>query len=117
MAVIHGVAQVAGRSTIRAAAIPFRLGREVPQGGSAATVTATMMAMEAVTPGAGTEPGSARIVVVRTVPGERFDGPIEPVTGRAPDHGVFDRPVSERMVNRHLTSAGSLHRAALPRSR
>jgi len=86
-------AQVVGRSTVRAA-IPFRIGREVPQGGSAATVTATRTALEAVTPSAGTESGSARIVVVRAVPGERFDGPAEPVTGRAPDHGAFDGPVS-----------------------
>jgi hypothetical protein len=39
-------------------------------------VTATMTALEAVTPSAGTESGSTRIVVVRTVPGERFDGPV-----------------------------------------
>jgi hypothetical protein len=60
---------------------------------SAATVTAIMTALEAVTPGAGTESGSARIVVVRTVPGEKFDGPVEVVADRAPDHGAFQRPV------------------------
>jgi len=44
-----------------------------------------MTALEAVTPGAGTGSGSARIVVVRAVPGEEFDGPAEEVAGRAPE--------------------------------
>src|ERR1700761_453974 len=91
MAVIRRTAQVVGRSTIRAAAIPFRLGREVPQG--RCHRHGRHDGAGAVTPSAGTESGSAWIVVVRTVPGQRFDGTVEPVTGRAPDHAAFDGPV------------------------
>jgi hypothetical protein len=105
-------AQVAGGSGVRAATCPLRLGGKNPQGGSAATVTAIMTALEAVTPGAGTESGSARIVVIRTVPGEKFDEPVEPV---AAGHLIMAHPRGpsvERMVNRHPISAGSPQRTA-----
>ena len=52
-----------------------------------------MTALEAVTPSAGTESGGAWIVVVCTVPGEKFDWPAEVVADRAPDHDAFDGPV------------------------
>src|SRR5262249_53795162 len=74
-------AQVVSRSTVRAADFPLRSGWEVPAGW-AAIVTL----LEAVTPGAGTGPGDARIVFV---PGERFDRPIEVVAVRAPDAGAL----------------------------
>jgi hypothetical protein len=52
-----------------------------------------MTALEAVMPGAGTESGSARIVVVLAVPGEGFNSPGEVMAGRAADHGAFQGPV------------------------
>src|SRR6478735_12075870 len=63
----HGgrAAEVVGGSIVRAASFPLRRGGDIPQGGSAAAVTAIMTALEAVTPGAGTGSGRARIVVVR----------------------------------------------------
>src|SRR5262249_51193850 len=99
-------------STVRAANLPLWPGKEIPQGGSGATVTAIMIALEAVMPRARTEPGSARIVVVLSVPGERFDGPVEVVAGRAADRALSSGPSVERMVYRHVASAGSPHRTA-----
>jgi hypothetical protein len=52
------VAQVVGRSGVRAAARPLRLGGDIPQGRPAATMTAIVTALETVTPGAGTESGT-----------------------------------------------------------
>src|SRR5271169_1533216 len=54
------VTQVVRGSSVRAASYPPRRGREIPQAGPAATLMAIMTAVEAVTPGAGTEPGRAR---------------------------------------------------------
>jgi len=87
------VAQVVRGSGVRPASVPPRLGGEIPQGGPAATATVIMTALEAVTPGGGSYCGSARIVLVRVVPGEGLDGPAEAVAGRAPDHDAFDGPV------------------------
>jgi len=86
--------QIVGRSTVRAADSPLRLCGEIPQDGSAATVTGIMAALEAVSPGAGTGSGSARVVVVLAVPGEGFDWPVEPVASGASDRGGFERPVA-----------------------
>jgi hypothetical protein len=72
-----------------------------------------LSALAAVMPGVGSNSGSARSVSIFAFPGEGFDGPIEPVPGWASDHGVFEGPPVECRVNRHLTSAGSRHRAAL----
>ncbi len=54
------VAQVVGGSGVRAAICPLRLGGDIPQGRPAATVRAIVTALEAVTPGAGTESGRVR---------------------------------------------------------
>jgi hypothetical protein len=44
-------------------------------------------------PGAGCHCGTARVVLVRAVPGEGFDRSAEVMAGRALDHGAFDGPV------------------------
>ena len=50
-------------------------------------------AVEAVTPGGGTDSGSALIVCVPAFPGQGFDGPVEPMAIGASDHGAFDKPI------------------------
>src|SRR5262245_41871807 len=87
-----GPAQVVGRSDVRAGHRPLRPGGEFPGGGPAVAVLAVVGALEAVMPGAGRTRGSARMVVVCAFPGEGFDGPVEPVPGRASDHVAFDGP-------------------------
>src|SRR5215472_12248069 len=79
------VAQVVGGSSVRAAICPLRRGGGISRGGPAATVTAIMTALEAVAAGAGCHCGRTRVVLVRAVPGEGFDGPAEVMAGRAPD--------------------------------
>src|SRR5437016_3248627 len=86
------VAQIVRGSSVRAAISPLRLGGEMPDGEPIRAVTATMAALDAVTPGAGYNCSTARVVLVLAVPGEGFDGPAEVMAGRAPDHGAFHRP-------------------------
>jgi len=57
------VAQVVRGSGVRPASVPPRLGRAIPQGGPAATVTVIMTVLEAATSGGGSYCGGAWIVV------------------------------------------------------
>ena len=50
-------------------------------------------AVEAVTPGGGTDSGSALIVCVPAFAGQGFDGSVEPMAIGASDHGAFDKPI------------------------
>ena len=80
-------------------------------------VTAVVTAPRAVTPGAGSGSGSARIVLVRVFPGEQLVGPLNQ---RPAGHLIMTLsggPSVERMVSRHGISAGSPHRTAPPGSR
>jgi hypothetical protein len=77
------VAQIVGRSGVGAGDFRLRLGREIPDGDPAHTVTALMTARDAVAPGEGCHCGRARVVLVLAVPGEGFDGSAEVMAGRA----------------------------------
>jgi hypothetical protein len=101
------LAQVVGGSVVPAVILPLRRGVVIPEGRSAAA--AMMDVLGAGEPSAGTSSGGA---LVAAVWGEKYDGPGEMVAGRASDHDAIQGPSVERMVNWHLTSAGSPHRAA-----
>ena len=70
-----------------------RLSERVIWSVAGAVTTVVMSAGEAVSRGTGSGSGKALRVLVAACPGEVFDGPVEPVPGRAPDHGAFEGPV------------------------
>ena len=82
-----------------------RPGGESPDRGPAATVTAIMGALAAVTPGVGGDSGGVRSVPVLAFTGEGFDRPVEPVRGWASDHGGLEL---DRLVAPYAENASDL---------
>jgi hypothetical protein len=89
-----GPSQVVGRSAVRAADIRLRFRGESLGGEPAPAVAAMVAAYEAIEPGARSCSGSPPVVRLPVVPGEGFDWPVEPVAGRASDHGAFEGPIA-----------------------
>src|SRR5215813_6099576 len=85
-----GPALIVGGSGARAGNFPPLPAGEVAGAGPAGIVMAVLSALGSPVPAAGRTGGWSEVVGVLTVPGEGFDGPVEPVAGRAPDHGAFD---------------------------
>lgn len=61
----------------------------------------------AAAPGAERNRGRARIMLIPGFPREGFDRAVNPVPGRASDHGAFSGPSVEHMVNRRSTSTAA----------
>src|SRR5215472_14968011 len=86
-----GPAQIVGGSGDRAANVLLRVAAQSLRGEPAAAARAVMTAGEVVTRGGGIC-GPALTGPVAAVAGQGFDGPVEPVPGRAPDHGGLAGP-------------------------
>src|SRR5215831_3688064 len=91
---VGGSPQIVGGSAVRAGKCPHRLASEL-LGEVPALAGVTVMGGRGVgAPGAGCGWGTGGVALVFAVPGEEFDGPVEPVAGRASDHGAFEGPAS-----------------------
>ena len=112
-----GPAQIVGGSGARAGNFSPLPAGEVLGAGPAAIVMAVLSALGSAVPAAGRARGWSGVAGVLTVPGEGFDGPVEPVACGHLIMALSTGPSVERMVNRHLTSAGSPHLMAPSSSR